>query len=372
MRSLIVAAATCFAAPCVAQVRTVVPPVDAGAQTVEVFFLNEGTETAPFDPPPTVTGTRPGTGETVILQARDRARVAIASGGFAKRVYVLQEIRPDLTAVTPPRRGERSDEAPEPAAASQAAPTTIASDSGAGTASGGFLGQFEAHEPLYILYGGSPDRVKLQFSFAFRLFEGIDAIDNLRFAYTQRMLWAIEQRSGPFTATTYSPELYWRERVRVGAVPIDVSAGFIHDSTGLAGRGSRDVNRLYLRATARIPVGRGWTLEVAPQVYEYVGRDGVFADRAGFFPDDIDNYWGRSAIAFGIEQDRGLKLSALVRGLDADRPAAEINASYPLNSMLRFLPNLYLFGQLFTGHGESLLFFDEERTRFRLGVAFVR
>lgn len=224
---------------------------------------------------------------------------------------------------------------------------------------------------MYVIYGDASDRVKIQFSFGVPLYA--DGRGNvLRFAYTQTMLWAVEQPSGPFTATTYSPQLSYTTSLRAGNALIDVTAGVAHDSTGegVPRRGernrSRDVNRLFARLNAKMSIGRGWSLQVAPSAYVYALSKGLGAD-------DISDYWGYGSAEISIEQDRRLKLSTRVRGnLITGKGAAELNASYPLQLMQDRAPPLFLFGQVFTGYGESLLRYDEKRTRFRVGVAFVR
>ncbi|HEX8191594.1 MAG TPA: phospholipase A [Allosphingosinicella sp.] len=363
MRFTIACIAALVATPCAAQVRTVVEPLAPGASDGSVFFLNEGERPIDMEPPATIEAVRRGSGDTVTLRAPAGARLTLEPGGFARIVYAapLAEAEPQGRAVAADRADAGADARAE--APHTAGPTAGPSSSG-GTAAGGLIERFEAYEPVYVIAGDLEDATKLQFSFAFRFFDAGGG-GALRFGYTQTMFWATGAPSWPFTSTIYSPSLYHTLLVSRGRIPMDVSVGYAHDSSGEAGRRSRDVNRVFVRAAADVPLGGDWTLTIAPSLWHYIDWP---ADR----PPGIEDYRGHTSLELAIGERGGPRLSSRLRGLETGRGSAELNGSLPMRRIWSRLPALHLFGQLFTGFGETLIDYDREATRFRFGIAFVR
>ena len=125
------------------------------------------------------------------------------------------------------------------------------------------------------------------------------------------------------------------------------------------------MNRLFVRLSTAQPIGEDWTVHAAATAW-------TFIDWPAPTIDGLEDYWGNLRAELALEQRDGLKISAIIRGPESGRGSAEVNFSYPLWSLGRGLPRLYGFGQLFTGYGETLVRHTEERTRFRVGIAFVR
>jgi phospholipase A1/A2 len=345
-----------FVAPAsaTAQLRTVIEPLAPGAARTDVFFLNEGTEPLAVAPPPQLSGTRAGAAGGVLLEPEQDGEAILAPGAFIRISYRI------AAAAAPPTAPGMEEAIVGTQAMSAPRPNS-------GTASGSFL-NIEPYEPTYIIYGDASDKVKLQFSFALPLIEPLFG-GRFMFAYTQTMLWAIEQPSGPFSATTYSPRGFYERPLQIGTQPVLLAVGAVHDSTGEGNRRnqiSRDVNRLYVRGATAFDLGGAWSLNIAPSVYHYVLINGLGAE-------DIADYWGNASLEIVAEQQGGFKLAANLRGsVRSGRGAAEINASLPAQALSPRLPKFYLFAQLFTGYGESLRNYWEERTRFRIGIAFSR
>jgi outer membrane phospholipase A len=340
------------AAPAAAQVRAVPaqPASEAAAlRGVEVFLVNEGD--APVDGEgPREIETTAADGTRLILERVPAPKRVIAPGGFAKARYVPTGV---AGVAVPP------GEAHPPADMPGEGEAVVASSTGSSSA---FLDRFEPHEPIYGAFGLKDSGGKVQVSFAFRPFAQ-DAplkLGNLRFAYTQTMFWAVDQPSGPFRATTYSPEVY----VELPATgDLRFAAGWRHDSNGRDPAGSIDVNRIFLRAEKSFDLGDDWRLDVAPQAWFYVGNQGVAPDLA--------DYWGYSALTASILQKDGIKVSVTGRGsFETRRGAAELFISYPLARLGGL--GIYVFGQAFTGHGEALDDYDVNDTHARLGIALTR
>ncbi|MEP9402412.1 phospholipase A [Sphingomonas silueang] len=324
------------------QVRIVPEPpatVAAAQEGVTVYALNGGDTATQVTPPPEVRVTTVD-GVVLTLAPTDTAAQAVPPGGFRPLRYRI--IAPALAAAAPDAPAPRGE-------------TVVAAARGSAS---GFLDRFAPHEPIYGAFGGGSDGAKLQLSLAFRPFDTGGALDGVRLAWTQTMFWAIEQSSGPFRATTYSPEVYYErgfgERV-VAAV------GYAHDSNGRGDIGSIDVNRLYAAATYALPIGDGWRVEGSPKVWTYVGT--------GYR--DLDRYWGNWSLGAAIVQADGLKVEARLRNPLGARRAGELYVSWPL-AVPGGGTGLYLFAQGFSGYGEALDDYRLRSSSARLGVAFTR
>lgn len=339
------------ATPAVAQVRAV--PAQPASEVealrgVEVFLMNEG-EAPISDAGPRQIEVTAADGTRLVLERVPGPTRTIAPGGFAKARYVPVQVARPATPI----------ETLHPPAAVPGTETVVQSSTGSSSA---FVDRFEPHEPIYGAFGLNDAGGKLQVSFAFRPFAQ-DAplkLGNLRFAYTQTMFWAINEPSGPFRATTYSPEVY------VDA-PIDdttkVALGWRHDSNGGGAAYSIDVNRIFGRVEKSWDLGDDWRFDLAPQAWFYVGR-------AGTAP-DVPDYLGYTSLTAAIGQRDGLKISLTGRGnFKTRRGAAELFASYPLVQLDGM--GFYLFGQAFTGHGEAINDYRKRDSHARIGIALTR
>lgn len=346
------------AAPAAAQaLHPVVEPPQSAQDAlagVDVFLLNEGREAAPVTAPDTIqTLARDGTTLTLELIRSTADTAPIAPGGFVKLRYRLAPLAPGL-AVTPP---------PPPRAASAAGAGAVeqVAETARGPASS-FAGRFSPHEPTYFVAGAGDARAKLQFSFALQPFASAGPLSYLKVAYTQTVFWGIGLPSGPITSVTYSPEGF-------ADVPLSGTAraafGFRHDSNGGGTRDSVDANRVFLRINKRFDLGRGWRLDVAPQGWFYVGTNGIATD--------LPRFWGNGSITASLGQDDGVKFQIFARGNPrSGRGAGELFVSYPVASLGLRGVGLYLFGQAFTGYGETLPGYNRADTHARIGVSFTR
>lgn len=227
--------------------------------------------------------------------------------------------------------------------------------------SAGFLSRFAPHEPVYGAFGMDDAGGKLQVSFAFQPFDGAGALDALRFAYTQTMFWRLDLPSGPFTHTTYSPEIFAEAPIGENAA---FGFGWRHDSNGREPVASIDSNRIFARVTRRFDLGDGWRAEVTPQAWVYVGRQGIAPD--------LDRYWGNAALGLTLAKPDSLKLALTLRGsFETGRGAAELFASHPLAPLGGGF-GIYLFAQGFSGFGEALTEYNRRSSHARIGIALTR
>ena len=197
------------------------------------------------------------------------------------------------------------------------------------------------------------------------------------FAFTQKSLWDIYRSSLPFRENNYAPELFYSYFHVPGRYEPDPGCGFffervgiIHESTGLQGADSRGWNRVYVesRFACYDPASRyaAVTLKLwAPPI----GK----SDNS-----DISRYEGYGELTISVGSDRGRgwlgdwELAAHGRkGMrDWRIGSLELDGRWRprYGDFWRFTP--YLYAQLFTGYGETLLSYDRSLTTFRVGVGF--
>lgn len=358
-----------IAAPAVAQVRAVpTQPLSEreALRGVEVILINDGPATVPAEGPRQIEVTA-ADGTRLVLERLPAPTASVAPGSFVKARYVpvSYAARPapptDIPGQPAPARAPSVGSAyagdlPPPVATG--AETEILASRGSAA---GFLDRFSPHEPIYGVFGLQDAGAKLQVSFAFQPIAGEGPASHLKFAYTQTMFWRLDLPSGPFTHTTYSPEVF-------ADVPIDASAtlglGWRHDSNGEGPATSIDSNRIFLRLTKAFDLGDGWSAEVTPQGWVYVGTRGVAPD--------LDRYWGNASLGLTLVKPDSLKLNLIARGDPrSGRGAAELFASYPL-ARIDGAVGFYLFGQAFTGFGEALDDFRRRDSHVRIGIALTR
>ncbi|SOB78960.1 Phospholipase A1 [Sphingomonas guangdongensis] len=403
---LLLLPALLVATPAAAQLRVAPePPVSASAARggVSVFLVNEGA--AP------VTGVAPERlevvaqdGSRLAIVPAERAPASVPANGFVRVRYLsagVISVGPPPAVAASPAAAAPSAVAPPPAAPLNAPPpapmrttdlppsaaepaplppppaspppsaaalsrdpapplpaeTSVASGNGSSSA---FVDRFSAYEPIYGAIGVGDAGTKLQVSFALRPFGGTGALSHFRFAYTQTMFWATDLPSGPFRATTYSPEAFFDVPV---ADTARLAFGYRHDSNGEGERTSIDANRLFVRAVKTWDLGSGWQAELVPQAWVYVAQRGLGRD--------VEDYWGFTSLKASLLQNNGVKLSVAARGNPGTgRGAAELFASYPLQRLGGF--GVYLFGQAFAGYGEALDDYRRRESHARIGISLTR
>jgi phospholipase A1/A2 len=403
---LLLLPALLVATPAAAQLR-VAPELPASASAarsgVSVFLVNEG--------PAPVAGIAPERlevvaqdGSRLAIVPAERAPASVPANGFVRVRYLSAGVisvgpppaaaAPPIaaapSAVTPPPASQPASQpapmrttdlppsaadpaplpppppaSPPPSAAAlsrdppQPVPTETIAASGNG-ASSAFLDRFTAYEPIYGAIGVGDAGTKLQVSFALRPFGSTGALSHFRFAYTQTMFWATDLPSGPFRATTYSPEAFFDVPV---ADTVRLAFGYRHDSNGEGELTSVDANRLFVRAVKTWDLGSGWQAELVPQAWVYVAQRGLGRD--------VEDYWGFTSLKASLLQPDGIKLSVTARGNPGTgRGAAELFASYPLQRLGGF--GVYLFGQAFVGYGEALDDYRRRESHARIGISLTR
>ncbi len=262
------------------------------------------------------------------------------------------------------------------------------------------------YDPIYFSVGWR-DRfnARFQFSFKYRVIEpGPAVLDDapwlaplgrIYFAYTQTSIWDLEGVSKPFYDSSYKPTVFFLHALprRPGTNwTFSLQGGAQHESNGKGGGAapmaslpglispttsarhpfdSRSLNSLYVVPRARWEDGSGRFFEAALRTNAYLQVD---ENR------DIARYRGYAELTLRGGFERGLQLSAHVRGRLRGHGSVEFNLTWPPTEspLLRYFPLVNTLGgyaqiQYFNGYGESLLDYDvRRRDQLRFGLMIVR
>lgn len=356
MRAFLAVSALCLVSPALAQVKAVPDQpasADAAARGVVVYLMNEGAEPAAADAPDVI-GVTAADGTRLTLKRNSVEASSIAAGGFARAFYTLDRGAP------PPAELAKAPAAqlpPTGAAPVEPREATVLTSKGSSSA---FLDRFRPLEPIYGVAGLNDAGAKLQFSVGVKPFAGDGPLSWLTLGYTQTMFWALNEPSGPVRDTNYSPEAFLDIPLEENTI---LGLGFRHDSNGEGEATSVNSHRIVARIAHRYPLGGGWTAELAPEAWFFVGSKGVATN--------LEDYLGYTGLRAAIWQDQGLKVALSGRGNPGTgQGALELYASYPLARLGIF--GVSAFGQVFTGAGEALTDYDVDDTHARLGIAFTR
>ncbi len=242
-----------------------------------------------------------------------------------------------------------------------------------------FLRRFNAHEPIYFIFGDEPQAAKFQFSFRYRIMGGADPepgkedhpVRRLELGYTQRSLWDIQGYSSPFYDTSYMPEvMFTSQSVIDGGSPggfkwLGYQVGVRHESNGRDGFDSRSMNVAYFRPGVAFGRLDGWNLVVAPRFITYLSTS---SDNA-----DIRDYRGNVEFmaVFGRNDRFALTLAGrLGRGGHKGSMQADLTIPVRFERALDFAT--YFLIQYWDGYGESLKDYNVKTTALRAGFSLVR
>jgi phospholipase A1 len=226
------------------------------------------------------------------------------------------------------------------------------------------------HRPMYLFpatyadeFHGAQTELVGQLSGKWRVF-GSD----FYLAYTQKSFWQFANgaESSPFRETNYDPEVFWRwelDKKRFNRWALDI--GVEHESNGQRFPDSRSWNRIYVapfQAKGRYMV----YLKFWARVPE--GSPSTATNQNGDDNPDITDYMGYSELTASRQIGNEQLLTAMVRGNAATgRGAVQLTWSVPSEGGWVF------WGvSVFHGYGESLVFYDQEITRFMVGVMLAR
>lgn len=231
------------------------------------------------------------------------------------------------------------------------------------------------YKPNYAVIGADPIlEAELQFSFKYRFVESgtfadwwSKPVNNLFFAYTQTMFWDLEEDSAPYPNnyldSYFSPEFFWGWNdffPGKGRAQVDLQFGYQHESNGRDEEFGRTWDRLYFQPSWIWGETGEWQHVVELKLWV------PFA--VGDAMDDIGDYYGAGELTLKTGKHEGFAAEAMLRKGTKDwNGAVELSASYPIRPV-----NLFVYGQVFYGHGENLRLYDQETFTYRLGLALYR
>ncbi len=199
------------------------------------------------------------------------------------------------------------------------------------------------------------DEVKFQLSLAFPLWRGILGENSvLGASYTQRSWWQLSNsdHSSPFRETNYEPQLFLgfaTQYAFAGWTLHDVEFGYNHQSNGRSDPTSRSWNRMYTRLMAQ---NGNWQVEVKPWFVVGSTDDNP----------NITKYAGYYQLKVGYALGDAVISAKGQYNWNTGYGGAELGASYPISKHVR------LYGQVYSGYGESLIDYNFNQTRVGLGV----
>ncbi|HEY7746405.1 MAG TPA: phospholipase A [Desulfuromonadales bacterium] len=307
---------------------------------------------------------RVGTGFRSLLAAASLLLLPLAGGAepfpeMASPPAVAQEV------VTAPAEAETASQS----AVSAASEPPVAPPADA-TVDGGFFRRlsqgFSLHKENYLLpltWGNTAvssrdAELKYQFSFKQQIYDG------LFFAYTQKSFWRIldQEESRPFRETNYNPELFWRllrPAPSWGCWGGDL--GIEHESNGNREPTSRSWNRVYL--SPFVEYGR---LRAELKLWRRLSEEKKETpeDTSGDENPDISDFYGYGELRIAYLNRWQHRAALMTRwNFATDKGAVQLDYSVPTGTR-----NLFVYGQFWSGYGESLIDYNRSVTRYGIGV----
>jgi len=225
---------------------------------------------------------------------------------------------------------------------------------------------FSLHRENYLLpltwgnrASGAED-AELKFQLSFKQHLGF----NIYLAYTQKSFWRILDGadSRPFRETNYNPQLFYRLppcATSWGNWGADV--GYEHESNGAREPESRSWDRLFIAPFVECG-GLRTELKLWHRISEEVKEDPL--DPTGDENPDIEEFYGYGELRLAYETPRRYRGSLMLRyNFATSRGGLQLDVA-----MSTATENLYLYGQLWTGYGESLIDYDRSLTRYGVGL----
>lgn len=220
---------------------------------------------------------------------------------------------------------------------------------------------FSPYRANYLVIGAENSPMTGNTTSKFQLSLKYDTGANWYFVYTQRSYWDINRESSPIIDHNIEPGLFyfWKPGAEIAGRwgVTGTRAGFVHESNGKDDVNSRAWNRAYVE-----PLFRWREFIFEPRAWVIVSKDEQNRD--------IADYYGYVDIVFGVETGTRQRLTLAGRqGLK--HGSLQFDLSLPAQSLFtasRMRPNFY--AQLWTGYGETLLYYNVRTTALRIGIEF--
>lgn len=176
---------------------------------------------------------------------------------------------------------------------------------------------------------------------------------SLNIAYTQLNYWQVYAASQYFREVNYEPEIFIEDHYHRNWL---LRAGFDHQSNGRGG----SLERSWNRAVGSVQfAGDDWLVSL--KVWELVAQ----AESSNIHNPDIAKFLGYDNLRFSYRLHNAiltLELQNLESGMR--RGFAQATVSYPLSK------HISLYGQFFSGYGQSLIEYNHRTNAAGIGIAF--
>lgn len=230
----------------------------------------------------------------------------------------------------------------------------------------------QPHEPIYFVVGSGKDedlKARFQFSFKYQLLDRqSDLVTNhpwlghLYLSYTQTSLWNWSEDSVPFEDTSYKPSVFFEtgeSRIATG-----MRFGYYHESNGQADAESRSMDTLFIQPVWGTRVF-GRDLFFSPRILAYLTK--------GDENPDLTDYRGYVDYNLRYGNEDGLILQTLYRYGKGGHHTVQLDVTYPLRTAIALRTGGFVFLQLYSGYGESMLSYNERVDLIaRIGFGIVR
>ncbi|SMF73911.1 phospholipase A [Pseudobacteriovorax antillogorgiicola] len=216
---------------------------------------------------------------------------------------------------------------------------------------------------VYML-GGNPN-TKVQLSAKFKLLKS----QPLYFGYTQKMFWDLLRKdSNPFRDITYNPEIFYTQEMTASDSSLKfLSVGLDHRSNGKAEEESRAYNAAFVQGDGR------WKIADIPGTWSLRLQNVFSVDKTN--PDIREHigFWEARVSVADLFGDRlAYKVEAYLNvfaggpyGVDLSQGGQELGFKFRTR-IFGFFP--YLMFQVYYGHKESLLEYQDYTKAYRFGI----
>jgi len=215
--------------------------------------------------------------------------------------------------------------------------------------------------------GGENQKDEAEFQISFKKLLLKDIFDfDLYMGYTQRSFWQIynNDNSRPFRESNYAPELYFEGFRGVYLNPFlvkNVRFGYLHQSNGGDITNSRSWDRLFV--SGDVEYG---DVRLRPKIWVRIPEKDKSdpLDPSGDDNPDIERYLGYGEVSGIYNSGRHFFELTLRDNLEfkENRGSAAFEYYYKTSG------GFYLYGQIFSGYGESLIDYDRDITKVGVGV----
>lgn len=235
----------------------------------------------------------------------------------------------------------------------------------------------------YFIAGDKDDQVKFQFSLKFNLFYPSNT--GLFFAYSQRSLWNLYDKSAPFVETNYMPEGFYRLESKnnifgdadLGVIDFIQVSPISHMSNGRDGLESRSINTYY--GQIQLSVGEVYNFGVGTKVFGYWNKSSLNKDiekYISYYEGDIFFKLKSKNVLFMDKEELHFKFGGLGKSdwkSYRDKDDGKIYGWYAVELQLRILTTViqpYFFVQWYHGYAQWMVNYNEKEKSLRAGFIF--